>query len=1316
MNNNNETILTSNALNINMPASSISQQNTSQINRLLRVILVNSYPQGYLHILDVDENTILSGHNGSGKTTLMGAVAPFYGMAPSAVTRKSESKKSFVDFYLPSENSYIIYEYMRDGQLLSVVLRSNPAQGLTARTAIFNFINTGYQESYFLQKQGDEKFFNRFSEVRRLIKEDGKFISNNLNQAEYEAIISNCPNNNLVVSSNASRQSIRQLRPDFSLTSNQRETFFGFAPIVKNVLESKLEFEQICQFLVQAMNNKKMLSHNELALVGVDMDTAKWVRMRKVWQKIETLKHKFSQLADTISDNHNQQKILARSLISSQGLHTQLESNLIDEKDHKATIDTTFIQKKSERRDNETNWIDTKKRLDNEIKRTSDTINHLETCKNNFENGNSEYLPLHTLKAMSASIATLEKQQSLEKEKHAEIDEQLKGKKFEIDKINHNFEQEKNKLTEIKNDNIKRLTQQENDIKHDLSKIKEQINAQYYADKERLTQQYQQWIEQYQRDEHQLNIEVATLTAEQKNVGFSEAYQQQITATENKVKEQRQQLKQQQTTLKNQENELKSIKDDIDHQLKRKNSEQQQVDTYQLQIDKLSSLSKGDTLYSFLLASEEQQLMTPTVIENIAKTINPELLKRNDLNVAWLDKESAEVNDSIFGLSLNTDYLQAPNEWLSKAEIANKIFEYERAIQTQQDTIDSIDSELKKLKAQYDSKGNEIKLCQSKISTLDGQIESDEKKVEHLKPEAKNEQQQRQAELGKKIAELNADITNKQQQTTQLNAEKEQKLNQLDSNKKQQLTHHEQDTESKRQELLKQVQMAEEQYTNAIKTVEIERDNAIQNQGYDPTVLNEIEEKLRQLAIDITNAERAKRRVEDYDFFIDGEYQQIYQLIADKTNSENKRQQLQQDYQRQQNTLSREIEKLQVQQQALTEKITKIEQGIERLSSLNNKAQSTLNTALVDMKTLEQEWLDNTCHDDELLSSSLSANALTQLEITRAELTDQVKKAEQIIQKGIELVNQVKKPFAEHSSMFEELFAKHIDPRVTEENWYLQANALQGYIQNEHETKKELIVHHYTLEAEKISNFKSELDEAHRNLNRFTKAINQQCADICTHLKALIIEKFQLQIKSRIKDNQWYGTLESFVNDFNDWRHQEKYSNPMPSDSLLNSFDKVHKEIGQSKFNVKFSKQFSMDITAKEYGKPEKHLTRTTSFADLSSHGTVRIAQLIIYISLLSTINTAHNVQLKLFIDEIGVLDGNNTKELLELLASQHISAMCAAPENLNEKVIPLFTNNIACACDKKGIYHLAQTDDMHSLTSTAKMQQYGIFDLDDTI
>ncbi|ECE0941616.1 ATP-binding protein, partial [Salmonella enterica subsp. enterica] len=151
------------------------------INRLLRVALINSYPEGKIHLLDVDNNTIITGRNASGKTTLMGVIAPFFGVPLSSIARQSEVKQSFIDFYLPFENSYIVYEYQRDGQQFCVLLRRR------GDTPIFHFINSSYDENWFIHIEQNQRYFNNYAQVKESIENQQCIISTNLLHSEYEA-------------------------------------------------------------------------------------------------------------------------------------------------------------------------------------------------------------------------------------------------------------------------------------------------------------------------------------------------------------------------------------------------------------------------------------------------------------------------------------------------------------------------------------------------------------------------------------------------------------------------------------------------------------------------------------------------------------------------------------------------------------------------------------------------------------------------------------------------------------------------------------------------------------------------------------------------------------------------------------------------------------------------------------------------------------------------------------------------------------------------------------------------------------------------
>lgn len=64
----------------------------------------------------------LSGTNAAGKTTFLKLQRIFYGESPSDVAKaRGKIRKSFVDYYLPRQSSYIIFEYQNTSGIKQVV-------------------------------------------------------------------------------------------------------------------------------------------------------------------------------------------------------------------------------------------------------------------------------------------------------------------------------------------------------------------------------------------------------------------------------------------------------------------------------------------------------------------------------------------------------------------------------------------------------------------------------------------------------------------------------------------------------------------------------------------------------------------------------------------------------------------------------------------------------------------------------------------------------------------------------------------------------------------------------------------------------------------------------------------------------------------------------------------------------------------------------------------------------------------------------------------------------------------------------------------
>ena len=100
---------------------------------LRRIILIHTHLPGVVE-LSLDGHTNICGTNASGKTTLQRLIPVFYGEYPSRVV--PATRDSFERWYLPSEQSYIIYEYQRESDELCQLILSSSGTGVDYRLAI----------------------------------------------------------------------------------------------------------------------------------------------------------------------------------------------------------------------------------------------------------------------------------------------------------------------------------------------------------------------------------------------------------------------------------------------------------------------------------------------------------------------------------------------------------------------------------------------------------------------------------------------------------------------------------------------------------------------------------------------------------------------------------------------------------------------------------------------------------------------------------------------------------------------------------------------------------------------------------------------------------------------------------------------------------------------------------------------------------------------------------------------------------------------------------------------------------------------------
>lgn len=126
---------------------------------LNKIIFINSAHVPYAEI-KLDGNVHFIGTQGVGKSTLLRAILFFYNVDKSKLGIKTQAgQKGYDEFYLPHQNSYIIYEVCREtGKFFVMTFLSH------GRTA-FRIVDCAYDKRFFVEEDGSVHYeWGRISE------------------------------------------------------------------------------------------------------------------------------------------------------------------------------------------------------------------------------------------------------------------------------------------------------------------------------------------------------------------------------------------------------------------------------------------------------------------------------------------------------------------------------------------------------------------------------------------------------------------------------------------------------------------------------------------------------------------------------------------------------------------------------------------------------------------------------------------------------------------------------------------------------------------------------------------------------------------------------------------------------------------------------------------------------------------------------------------------------------------------------------------------------------------------------------------------
>ena len=669
---------------------------------LNKITFINSASIKYAEI-NLDGNVHFIGTQGVGKSTLLRAVLFFYN-ADKTKLGISREKKNFDSYYFPYQNSYIIFEVVKDHITFSVIaFKSN------GRVA-FRFMDSEYKKRYFINEEGAT--YESWDKIKAILKQETTFSKMISNYEEYR---------NILYGNNFG------LDPDFKKYALLESKQYQNIPrTIQNVfLNTKLDAGFIKETIIKSLDEEVLkidlstYAHNHFKDFETELnDIQLWSKQNKqgeivVRQQAEDVAKTYNALSVLDQEKINIARQLGWSIQSIQNKLPHLKQALNKEElKHQALSEQV----------NRLEEVFTDK--SQEIKTQIGIVKKdIRKSKSKLKDYNSINI-VEVLKRVSQKSA---------------LDIELQGLLEEKSLLTSEFSQTEQKYLAL----IDQLNNQKQKLSNEQANVQNQLESEFLKTKEELGLTYQKQEEEIRKN-HQTNIDeleiklsdirqeefnLSKQNIELKHKVYFEKELESYTSEQEKVKEQEkitigaiEQAKQQITSIQKEwDFKLEQSQANIDIQIKK----------YQFEKDKTEQLFFK--LQSKLESSKESLLdwLNTNVnnwTENIGKVIDEDkILFRKDLNPVF--KPSSDA--SIYGLSIDLSNLDKP---------VKNLDEYTQDLQDTEQTLKTLEVQIqdlnvkkeqtqKQLKKTYNASITELK---SLISTKTFELERLAQKLEQL--------------------------------------------------------------------------------------------------------------------------------------------------------------------------------------------------------------------------------------------------------------------------------------------------------------------------------------------------------------------------------------------------------------------------------------------------------------------------------------------------------------------------------------------------------------------------------------------------------
>ncbi|WP_340120953.1 ATP-binding protein [Methylobacter svalbardensis] len=1186
----------------------------TDIYQLKRIILIDSFWTGKTVLLNLDGHINLSGTNGAGKTTFLRLIQLFWGERPSNIVSSTGSKKGFLDYYLPRNSSYLIYEYQRPAQqTCHVMIQSD------GRAAKYKFIDAPFNKEFYVDEHDLPRDSSSVDRLYRATVETSKLMSVD----DYCSVIQ-CHQ------LHSGKKGLRSLQRRFAMASSPMT---HIEKVISSVIEKIGDFDTIKQMLINISRDKlshHLLDHEQdkipFQLNKQHIDA--WLADLNASKELDAKQEEFERLLQTIAELKETLNELSHIHYFARQHHQLTLAELDKITQNQAALKAQREQLKQTYELQLDPREDELRTLKNSIKDYDSEIQSLEEQKLNYEQQDAESF------AVKASLLE-------------QIIRQQEANRLELEAL-------ESKSKEIKQFYEKQLIELAHQHNSQKQQFDQQCTEEQLAKAQKLTETknlYQQRKEQLRQDKDdrlkpiaeqksQLAIDFGIAKNSLENIQPSETLEKQSTQTRNQLNTVRQEFKRALQTKNTADKDYSAALASYqatETELKHKKTELQSSQQQHKQCLKRLRPEAGSLHY--FLDNEVEGWE-----HNIGRVIAPELLDSKDLSPQQVESGRPHF----YGLELNLDVLADRENLISDKALLEQqeqdLFARLTGVEAEQKQLEGSLVAANKLREHSKTEVHHADLAVTRCNHIETNLQQEE---QDLLNQIKTEKEQKRVDIKQKMTRLSQEIEACQQTIKNITDEHQAEQDKLH-------TEHlgrEGTITSDAENTIKAIKLhsdeAGRQYEQEQKRINLQLKSDLQASGADDTII-ELSAKQKLLKQQQDEAKAYQERNKDYQNWLSKRWQQNPNLCLQRSNAQQQAskltetiEQLKWDYKKQRSQISDDIAKQ------------------DRLQETNQSLLTLLGNSMEQLKACPP-----------ILSENFPDYAASTLPGLTKTTLHKRKQQEQVLSNGKQTLRQLFNNH--HRSQLAQEWQKAMEQPS---NTYFQVEALD--IEVPLKTVLSMVAHIKQATSQQIELHATDVNTFYDHLRQFDRIIKQTGLSLSSHVSEKqyfnALGEIKVNIRTKMNDLEYWQALKNFGDNYQYYCDQRDLTgNAEIPNALLEAMGELTSLLPSTGISIKHLSLFDIEFSITENGQV-KHARNAKELKDVSSTGLSYLALITFFTGVTAMLRRNNSTTVIGWpIDELGDLAPENIEAMMTMLEQQNIHILSATP-TADRHVLGLF-------------------------------------------